>query len=214
MGIAGKNLSIVGNRSLLQRAIEVCRAATSVALFVVTTEDAAIGSMAEQLGAGLVWRQDHLASDTATFKSALVHALDEGESADTVLPPFTMMVHCTTPFASSDDLDAVAQAMAIDGADSCSTAPRTYRFLGPVEIDGQVVAFKHDPGRCLLHPKMEPQFIETGARYGFRIDGLRVRGNGFFSPVMTAETDAWRSVEIDDLLDLTPPQMPSMQVEL
>ena len=212
-GVPGKNLAIVGRRSLLQRAIEACQDAASVALCVVSTDDVTIGTVAESLGAAVVWRPDLLARDSATSESAVMHALDAIESEGTNLPPFAIMVQCTSPFVSSGDLDAVAWALAIDGADSCFTASRSHRFLWRIDDEGRAVAVNHDPGRRPPRQELEPEFVETGAAYGFHIDGFRANQNRFFGRVAIAETDVRRTLEIDNPFDLAMAQSLSSHVE-
>jgi CMP-N-acetylneuraminic acid synthetase len=212
-GVPGKNLAIVGGRSLLQRAIDACQGAASVALCVVSTDDTTIGSLAEKLGATVVWRPDSLAGDTATSESAVIHALDAIEASGTLLPPFAIMVQCTSPFVSSEDIDAVARTLADDGADSCFTASRSHRFLWGVDPERRAVAINHDPRKRLPRQELEPEFIETGAAYGFAIDGLRANQSRFFGHVMMVETDPWRTLEIDDQFDLILARNLSSQVE-
>jgi CMP-N-acetylneuraminic acid synthetase len=201
--IPGENLAVVGDRSLLQRAIEACRGAESVALCMVTTDDLAIGATAEKLGAAVVWRPEILASDTATSESAVMHALEEIESRHTTLPSLAIMVQCTSPFVRSDDLDSVARVLVMEGADSCFTAAPSHRFLWRIDDEGLAVAINHDARRRLPRQELGREFVETGAVYGFRIDGFRQHLSRFFGRVMIAETDESRSMEIDDPFDLT-----------
>ena len=213
-GHPGKNLASLGGRSLLQRAIEACQEAASVKLCVVSTDDAAIGRVAETLGAHVVWRPESLAGDSATSESAVLHALERIESTGIALPPFGIMVQCTSPFLFSTDLDAVTHALAEGGADSCFTASRSHRFLWRIDPEGQAFAVNHDPGVRLPRQELDPEYVETGAAYGFTVDGFRLNRKRFFGRVMIAETDSWRTLEIDDQFDLDLARALSVQVGL
>ena len=103
-GVPGKNLRRVGGRSLVERAVDACRAARLVEAVYVSTDDAEIAASAEAAGAKVIMRPAELCSDTASSESALLHALDQlimvGEE-----PEVLVFVQCTSPFIAPDDLD-------------------------------------------------------------------------------------------------------------
>jgi len=76
-GVPGKNLRRVGGRSLIERAVDACRAARLVDGVYVSTDDAEIAAGAEAAGAKVIMRPAELCSDTASSESALLHALDQ-----------------------------------------------------------------------------------------------------------------------------------------
>jgi CMP-N-acetylneuraminic acid synthetase len=65
-GVPGKNLRRVGGRSLVERAIDTCRAATLIDDVYVSTDDAEIATTAEAAGATVIMRPAELSSDTAS----------------------------------------------------------------------------------------------------------------------------------------------------
>ena len=103
-GVPGKNLRRVGGRSLVERAVDACRAARLVHTIYVSTDDVEIAARAEAAGAKVIMRPVELASDTASSESALLHALHQllmvGEE-----PEVLVFVQCTSPFIAPDDLD-------------------------------------------------------------------------------------------------------------
>src|SRR6188508_3044405 len=76
-GLPGKNVMRVGGVPLVGRAVAAARAARSIGLVVVTTDDDEIARVARDAGAVVVDRPTGLADDTASSESALLHALDD-----------------------------------------------------------------------------------------------------------------------------------------
>ena len=116
-GVPGKNLRRVGGRSLVERAIDSCRAARLVDDVYVTTDDAEIARTAEAAGAKVIMRPVELASDTASSESALLHALDQLAMISEE-PEVVVFVQCTSPFIAPDDLDRGIEMIIHDHADS------------------------------------------------------------------------------------------------
>jgi CMP-N,N'-diacetyllegionaminic acid synthase len=75
--VPGKNLRVLGGRSLLAWSIEAARGITEICDILVSTDDEAIAAAARQAGALVPWlRPAELASDTATAVEVCLHALD------------------------------------------------------------------------------------------------------------------------------------------
>jgi CMP-N-acetylneuraminic acid synthetase len=144
-GVPGKNLRRVGGRSLVERAVDACRAAQLVHTVYVSTDDVEIAARAEAAGAKVIMRPVELASDTASSESALLHALDQllmvGEE-----PEVLVFVQCTSPFIAPDDLDRGIELIIHDHADSVFSGVATYDFLWRADGRfGLVTGHNHDP---------------------------------------------------------------------
>src|SRR4029450_8502333 len=59
-GVPGKNLRRIGGRSLIERAVDACRAARLVDAVYVSTDDAEIATTAEAAGANVIMRPAEL----------------------------------------------------------------------------------------------------------------------------------------------------------
>jgi YrbI family 3-deoxy-D-manno-octulosonate 8-phosphate phosphatase len=141
----------------------------------------------------VVLRPAVLAGDTASSESALLHALDGFPDAEVVL-----LVQCTSPFLTSDDLDAVAGPVADGLADSAFTAAVSHCFLW--RPDGTGV--NHDPATRPRRQDRPVELLETGAAYAMRADGLRAYRHRFFGRVLPVAVDPARTLEIDEPADL------------
>ncbi len=193
-GIPGKNLARVGGVPLVARAAKAALAAAPIELVVVSTDDPQIGDAARRAGAIVVERPAELAGDLASSESAVLHTLDQVPLAEGAI---AVLIQPTSPFLTSAELEAVVAAVDA-GADSAFTAAPFHGFLWRSGGTG----INHDPGQRLRRQEMEPQWLETGAAYAMRVDGLRRTGHRFFGKIAVVETPAERVLEIDEPADL------------
>ncbi|MFJ2739191.1 cytidylyltransferase domain-containing protein [Streptomyces sp. NPDC087440] len=210
-GVPGKNLAEVGGVPLVVRAVRACLAARHVTEVVVSTDSEEIAAVALAAGAEVVIRPASLSGDTASSEAAVLHALDaqaEGEGADVVL-----LVQCTSPFVTPEDVDGVAAAV-LAGADSALTVSAFHGFVWREEAP-PAAADRPGPARCapgtgVNHDKAtrprrqdRPQdFLETGAAYAMDVPGFRAHRHRFFGRTEVVRTDPARVLEIDDPHDL------------
>ena len=193
-GVPGKNVSLVGGRALVARAVDAARRAEFVDRVLVSTDDRLIAEVAREAGAEVVVRPDELASDLASSESAVLHALDVAAPEAVV----ALLVQCTSPFLDSADLDGVARPVLDGDADSAFTAAPSHGFLW--RPDGSGV--NHDPQHRARRQDRPVELLETGAAYAMRVSGLRCSGHRFFGRVLPVVVDPARTLEIDEPDDL------------
>ncbi|MYV46143.1 N-acylneuraminate cytidylyltransferase [Streptomyces sp. SID2888] len=216
-GVPAKNLAPVGGVPLVARAVRACRAARLVTDVVVSTDDQAIAVAARAAGAEVVPRPAAIAGDTATSEDAVLHALDAHEALHGAPVDVVLLVQCTSPFLTGEDVDGVAGAVVEDGADSALTVAPFHGFVwrdGADEADENAVAAAAagatDGGHGVNHDKAfrprrqdRPQdLLETGAAYAMDVAGLRTHRHRFFGRTQLVRTDPARVLEIDDPHDL------------
>jgi YrbI family 3-deoxy-D-manno-octulosonate 8-phosphate phosphatase len=193
-GVPGKNRAPVAGIPLVSRAARAALAAPSVDRVLVSTDDPAIADLAREAGAEVVERPAEIAGDTATSEAAVLHALDAAApDADVVL-----LVQCTSPFLTTEDIEAVTVAVTTGGADSAFTAAPSHGFLWRPDGTG----INHDPAGRPRRQDRPVELLETGAAYAMRVAGLREFGHRFFGHVRPVEVDPARTLEIDDPADL------------
>ncbi|MGW5095175.1 cytidylyltransferase domain-containing protein [Streptomyces nodosus] len=219
-GVPAKNLAPVGGVPLVARAVRACRAARLVTDVVVSTDDQAIAVAARAAGAEVVPRPAAIAGDTATSEDAVLHALDAHEALHGAPVDVVLLVQCTSPFLTGEDVDGVAGAVVEDGADSALTVAPFHGFVwrdGADEADeadenaaAASAAGATDGGHGVNHDKAfrprrqdRPQdLLETGAAYAMDVAGLRTHRHRFFGRTQLVRTDPARVLEIDDPHDL------------
>ncbi|MEU3461452.1 acylneuraminate cytidylyltransferase [Streptomyces sp. NPDC006733] len=205
-GVPGKNLAPVGGIPLVTRAVQACLAARRVTDTVVSTDDPAIAEAARAAGAEVVLRPPAIAGDTASSEAAVLHAMDAHEAmrgGAGGLVDVVLLVQCTSPFITGEEVDGVAAAVLEGGADTAHTVAPFHGFVWR-EGDGA------DGGHGVNHDKAtrprrqdRPQdLLETGAAYAMRAPGFRAAGHRFFGRTALVRTEPARVLEIDEPDDL------------
>ncbi|MFI1796692.1 cytidylyltransferase domain-containing protein [Streptomyces sp. NPDC020379] len=128
-GVPAKNLAPVGGVPLVARAVRACRAARLVTDVVVSTDDPGIAAVAREAGAVVVPRPSRIAGDTASSEAAVLHAMDAYEEMYDRRVGTVLLVQCTSPFLTADDIDGVASAVAEQGADTALTVAPFHGFV-------------------------------------------------------------------------------------
>jgi YrbI family 3-deoxy-D-manno-octulosonate 8-phosphate phosphatase len=204
-GVPGKNLARVGGVPLVARAVRESLAARLVTGVVVSTDDDAVARAARAAGAEVVERPAELAGDTATSESAVLHATEAWETRHGRAVDVVLLVQCTSPFLTAEDLDGVASAVAEQGADSALTVADFHAFVwreGTAEdaVDGRGV--NHDKTVRQRRQDRPRDWLETGAAYAVDAAGFRKSGHRFFGRTQLVRCDPARVLEIDDHHDL------------
>ncbi|HZX40035.1 MAG TPA: acylneuraminate cytidylyltransferase [Streptomyces sp.] len=128
-GVPAKNLAPVGGVPLVARAVRESLAARLVTDVVVSTDDPDIASAARGAGAEVVLRPAAIAGDTATSEAAVLHAMDAHEAMHGTPVDVVLLVQCTSPFLTRDDVEGVAAAVIEGGADSAVTVAPFHGFV-------------------------------------------------------------------------------------
>lgn len=167
----------------------------------VSTDDAEIAEVAVRFGAGVVMRPADIAGDTATSESAVVHALEELGRRGEGPHDFVMMIQCTSPLTSAQDLDGVVEALESDGADSAFLAVPFHHFLWRREADRSAAGVNHAGAKRKRRQDLEPQFLENGAAYLMRTEAFMKTHERFCGRTVVHVVDAERALEIDEPSD-------------
>lgn len=200
-GVPGKNLALVGGRSLVGRAIRSCHDAGTVDLVVVSTDDVSIATEAKRWGASVIDRPAELSGDEATSESAVLHVLDR-LAAEGIEPRVVAFLQCTSPFIAPSALAHAVQRVSSGDADCVFAACETYDFLWGVAPDGAAVGRNHDPASRPRRQDRVADWNETGAFYVMSRAGFRGAGHRFFGRVEIEAVPFTESIEIDTPEDL------------
>lgn len=199
-GIPLKNLKTVGGVPLVTRAVQSCLATPGVGLVVVSTDHPQIAAEAHRAGAVVIDRPEHIAGDTASSESAVLHALDILD-AQGPLPEVTVLVQATSPFIDSESLASAIARVTTGDADVVLSAVGTHSFEWQLDNNG-AVPVGHELGRRPRRQELEPRFRETGGFYAMRTSGLQAAGTRFFGKIGLALVNPSTAIEIDEEADL------------
>jgi YrbI family 3-deoxy-D-manno-octulosonate 8-phosphate phosphatase len=201
-GVPGKNLAPVGGIPLVARAVRACVDARSVTDVVVSTDDPSIAQAARTAGAEIVQRPPTIAGDTATSEDAVIHAMDAYRARHGLTADVVLLVQCTSPFITAEDIDSVVTAITEDGADTALTVAATHGFVWREDTRADGYGINHDKAHRPRRQDREPEFLETGAAYAMRADAFRQARHRFFGRTALVRTDPSRALEIDEPGDL------------
>jgi N-acylneuraminate cytidylyltransferase len=193
-GVPGKNLRRIAGRSLIARAVDAARAATTIDRVVVSTDDAAIAREARSAGADVIDRPVAISGDTASSEAALLHALAELSPT----PDILVFIQATSPFIDPADLDIAVARVKTGREDVVFAAIETHAFLWTPTDEG-AVGVNHDAAVRPRRQDRAAQFQETGAFYVLRAAGFAASGHRFFGQVGIVEIDPARAIEIDTI---------------
>ena len=200
-GVPGKNMAPVGDAPLITRAVRECRAAKLLTAVVVSTDDERIATAAHAAGAEVIERPAQISSDTATSESAVLHAMDVYQERHGVTVDVVLLVQCTSPFLTSEEVDGVAAAV-LDGADTALTVAPFHGFVWREDPGAGAHGVNHDKSHRPRRQDRPEDLLETGAAYAMRADGFRRARHRFFGRTALVRTDPARVLEVDDQHEL------------
>ncbi len=206
-GIRLKNIRLLAGRPLVAHAISSCLASRHVSQVVVSTDNHKIASAAGAWGARVIMRPAALSGDLEPSESALCHVLDQLEANGEPVPEITLMVQCTSPLTTPEDIDATIEKLENCGADVAFTVTPSHSFLWTREKDGTFSALNHDHRHRPMRQEITTQFRETGAVYAMRTVKFRQYRHRFFGKMVACIVPENRSIDIDTPLDLQVAEM-------
>lgn len=201
-GVPGKNLKLVGGKSLTARAVEAGLGAGLPVL--ISTDDQAIHDEAVRSGAeGGFLRPEHLATDEAKTIDVLNHAVELWQKRNNQMVDAVMTLQPTTPLRDAGDVLSAIKNWENRPNGSRSLASFSYGSHLSLGILYQIkggVAFGIAPATFSRHDE-DPLCIRNGAIYLSEV-GLLREGKILEDPVTACVMPRWKAINIDDPLDL------------
>lgn len=200
-GIPRKNLQRVGGAPLVARAVAVARQSAFRPRVIVSTDDPEIAAVAARAGAEIIMRPAEISGDTASSESAIMHALDNIGPSE-ASPDIVVLLQCTSPFTTAEDIDGTIRLVAECGADSAFTTVPFHHFVWKIGESGAAEGVSHCGGPRKRRQDMESQYLEAGSVYAMRVTSFRSEGHRFCGRSLMYVSEAARCHEIDDETDL------------
>jgi CMP-N-acetylneuraminic acid synthetase len=202
--LPGKNLRILGGKSLITWTIEASLKAKGVGTTLVSTDSEEIAEVSRSLGAWVPFlRPPELATDSATSFEVVKHAI---ESALAIRPfDRVVLLQPTSPLRGAEDIDACLEKMEKKSADSVVSvceADHSPLWMNVLPADYSLDGFINSETMNKRSQDLPVYYRLNGAVYAIRIETL-LREKTFlparnaFAHIMSKE----RSVDIDDALD-------------
>ena len=206
-GVPRKNLRKLGNRSLLERAIDVARETRGVGRVVVSTDDEEIAESARGAGADTPFlRPSHLAADDAPEWLAWRHLVEylrsePGGSGIDVL----VSVPTTSPLRISQDVEACLDGLLrIPEADCCITVTEAARnpYFNMVRKDQDFFRLMIEGADVVRRQEAPDAFDITTVAYAVRADFVLQAPRLLSGKTTAVVVPRERALDIDTELDL------------
>jgi CMP-N-acetylneuraminic acid synthetase len=203
-GLPGKNLKALAGKPLLAWTIDAALGSRVLDAVLVSTDDPAIASAAQQFGAEVPFlRPPALAQDDTPALDVALHALDWLEQNGR-LPECLLWLQPTSPLRSAQDIVLSVALLNDTGAPAvlgvCETKAHPWQVL-KIGANGTLEAYLPHALGGARRQDLPPAYQINGALYLIRVAALRSQRT-FLPPctrpyVMPAE----RSVDIDNAWD-------------
>ena len=195
--LPGKNLKLLGGRSLLEWTDKAVRDSGIDAPCLLTTDKEDIAEAGRALGWTVPFlRPNELASDTATTLDTVLHALDWWQSHEKCDPEYVMLLQVTSPFRDACILK--------DGIELILKNPDANAVVGVSRIrHGSLFQISKDGYFCPLEKKGGDNGIvaPNGALYIVRSHVLREQKTFFPTKTIPMLIDDESSLDIDTDFD-------------
>lgn len=175
--VPGKNLRLLGARPLLAWSVDVAKDVPDICDILVSTDDAAIASAAQNAGALVPWlRPAELATDTASSADVCLHALDWYERENGKVDGL-LLLQPTSPFRSRAtvlrgiELFRTGEHRPVVGV---STTPAHPFWCFRIEA-GTLRPFIDTANLELRSQDLPPAYVVNGVLYVITPDDLRKR---------------------------------------
>lgn len=206
-GLPGKNVRPLLGKPLIGWSIDQGRASKYIDAVVVSTDDAAIATVARDHGAELPFmRPSELASDTASSIDVILHALNTLEQAGRRYDVLVLL-EPTSPLRETADIDAALETLLAH--------PEAQSIVGVAKVESCHPSFLLRRKGVLLEPyalqefgakrrqELDELFFLEGTVYITWVDALRTRRGFYHERTMPYVVPKYKSFEVDDLTDFT-----------
>lgn len=195
-GVPRKNLRELNGEPLVARAVRIARAAETLDLVVVSTDDAEIAGVAEAAGAHVVLRPAALAGDDSPTEDALVHALESlGEE-----PDWTVTLEPTAPFRRAETIDRCVRLADDRSAGAVVTVVGSLSSWGRLGAGGAYELL--DPDAPRRRQERTPLYAESGTVWVTRTASLLAARSVLAEPVYAVVVDEEEALDVNTMLDL------------
>lgn len=203
VGLPGKNIKPLNGVPLVGRAVLAAVNSAFVSDVYVSSDSSEILGVGASFGAKGISRPAEISGPTASSESALIHTLHEVERIKGAMPDVLVFLQCTSPFTTSEQIDAVVSKLLEDEAASAFSAIEDHGFIWQIANDGTAAGITHDHTKPRQRRQdMTPRYRETGAIYAMRVPEFLAQGNRFCGKTVLVPVEM-PPIEVDTAEDWT-----------
>ncbi|MBD1161531.1 acylneuraminate cytidylyltransferase family protein [Pelagibacterales bacterium SAG-MED15] len=204
-GLKNKNLRKLGNKPLVSWSIDEAKKSKKIDTILLSTDSTKIAKIGKRKKINVPFlRPKNLSEDKTPSVNALEHSInflkDRGKKFDYIL-----LLEPTSPFRSYKDIDNSLSKIIRSNASSlvsiCKTDSLNPLFLFKKRKEF-LVPIKKTKKKYLRRQDVEPTYFLEGSIYISKISTLLKKRTFCHNDTIGYEVSKWKSIEIDDILDL------------
>jgi N-acylneuraminate cytidylyltransferase len=203
-GLPQKNIKPLDGKPLIQYSIETAFATAGIEKVFVSTDDAAIASVARAAGAEIIERPAELATDTSPEWLSWRHAIDYVRSSYGDFDVFVSLP-ATSPLRDETDVSAAIKQLSDTNADICiSVTPANrspYFNMVKQNEDGSVELVNRAATGVYRRQDAPEVFDITTVVYAAKPEFVLEKNALFDGKVTSVLIPKVRAVDIDDIYD-------------
>jgi CMP-N-acetylneuraminic acid synthetase len=200
--VPGKNLAVLGGRTLVRRALDTALAACCFERVALSSDDDAILAETQGLDVVALRRPPELSTEIARVSDVALHALQNLDEPASPIEAVAIL-QCTSPFTAPEDVAGAVELLERTGAESVvtvSVADAAHHPLKMKRLEGDRLLPYLEDDRLTPSHELEQLWVRNGSVYAFRRDvverGLQAED------VRGYEMPPERSFDIDTPQDL------------
>ncbi len=201
-GIPKKNIALLNGKPLISYTINQSLCSKNIDRTIVSTEDDEILMVSKKYGAEVIKRPKELAKDKTPTEPVLHHVLDFLEKNESYSPDYVVLLQCTSPLRSNDDIDNAIKKIIEENADSLFSCSKLKDYFLWTKKGDSYCSINYDYKKRKRKQDIKPQFHENGSIYVFRPEILKREKNRLGGKITIYEMDFWKSFQIDYYHDL------------
>jgi CMP-N,N'-diacetyllegionaminic acid synthase len=204
--IPRKNIRPVAGKPLIAYTFEAAKASARLDRIFLSTDDLEVAALGREYGVEVPFmRPAELAGDTSPVIDATLHALAWLADHLQYKPDYLMLLQPTSPFRSSEDVDAAIRLAEMSDADAVvSVAPAAHHpyLLKTVAENGRLRPWVSSPLNTARRQDLPPVHIVNGAIYLVRRTVLLTQKTWCPETALAYVMPEERSMDIDTPWDL------------
>jgi CMP-N-acetylneuraminic acid synthetase len=203
-GLPGKNVALIGNKSLVQLAIETALSIPEITRVVITSDDVLVQKIAGDLGVEIVVRPQELAQDSTPIESVIIHALHSLNLETTVNDVLTL-IQPTSPLRNPKLLAESIQQFIKRGATGSmfGVVDVEHHPAKMLQIDGDlVVPFTKVEDLSASRQTLGRVVRQSGSIYITNLQEFLKLETLFIPPVRWVQVEPPEAIDIDTYEDL------------
>ena len=203
-GLPQKNIKPLDGKPLIQYSIETALATVGIEQVFVSTDDAAIATVARAAGAEIIARPAELATDTSPEWLSWRHAIDYVRASYGDFDVFVSLP-ATSPLRDETDVSAAIKQLLDTGSDICisvTPANRSPYFNMVKQNEDGYVELVNRPATGVYRRQDAPEVFDiTTVVYAAKPEFVLEKNALFDGKVTSVLIPKDRAVDIDDIYD-------------